>query len=64
MKLSKLQKTELLQKIFFGILALIFSAILLGIIFIALSRETEEVQEHNKEVESVSTLVNWSDQKY
>jgi len=64
MKLSKLQKAELLQKIFFGVLALIFSVILLGFVMTALSRETDKIQKHNKEVESVSTLVNWNDQKY
>ena len=58
------QKKELAQKIFFGFIALIFSAILIGIISVGLSRETEEIQERNKAVESVSTVVNWNDQKY
>lgn len=58
------QKNELAQKIFFGFIALVFSAILIGIISVGLSRETEEIQERNKAIESVSTVVNWHDQKY
>jgi hypothetical protein len=57
-------KKELAQKIFFGFIALIFSSILVGIISVGLSREAEEIQERKKAVESVSTVVNWHDQKY
>ena len=58
------QKKELFEKIFFGFIALIFLTVIIGIISVGLSREADEVQERNKAIESVSTLVNWNDQKY
>lgn len=64
MKLSKKQKEELFQKIFFGFMALFIGSIIFGIIGYALKNEAEEIQKRNEAIEKVSTVPNWKDQKY